>query len=114
MKMMKAIISLTFVLAVLFANAGNINDNDGINNTTETAMVVIKGKIIDSDTKEPLVGVKIYNENGSAVYTDFDGNFELKTNKSNKEVKVSYISYEDTVLELSDRNNNTIEINQID
>ncbi len=116
MTKMKALISLTFALTIFISSASaiSISDNDGVKASAETEMVTLKGKIIDSETKEPLAGVKIsVSENSTAVYTDFDGNFEIKTSVDNKEVKVSYISYEETMLDLTKIDDNTIEINQI-
>ncbi|MBN2778676.1 MAG: carboxypeptidase-like regulatory domain-containing protein [Bacteroidales bacterium] len=113
---MKTLLSLTFVLAVLFANAASVytSDNDENETKKEATVVVLKGKIVDSQTKEPLVGVKICDdENGVAVYTDFDGNFEFKTNSNSKEIKVSYISYEETSVTVDQITGKTIEINQI-
>lgn len=113
---MKTLLSLTFVLAVLFANAASVftSGNDGTDTKNETSVVVHKGKIIDSQTKEPLAGVKICDdENGVAVYTDFDGNFEFKTSSNQKEIKVSYISYEETSVTVDQLTGKTIEINQI-
>lgn len=54
-------------------------------------LLPIKGKIVDSETKEELVGVKIEN-----VYTDFEGNCEIQKGK----VKIIYPSYQtvDTIL----------------
>lgn len=116
MTKMKALISLTFALTILISSASaiSISDNDGVKASAETEMVTVKGKIIDSESKEPLAGVKVsVADDGTAVYTDFDGNFEFKTSVDNKELKVSYISYEETVLELTQIVDNTIEINQL-
>jgi hypothetical protein len=46
--------------------------------------------VIDNQTKEELVGVKISTTNNDVIYTDFDG----KINTKNKIKSVSYISYE--------------------
>ena len=137
-KKMKILFSLTFIFSVLLASASShiildnvqesqviniwrvrasshiILDNDGSKAIKETTTVTVKGIIIDSETKEPLVGVKVYiNQNETAVYTDFEGNFELQTATKNKELKISYISYEETSYPLCDNNNCTLEIKQI-
>lgn len=46
--------------------------------------------VVDTITKEELVGVKISTTNNDIIYTDFDGKINIK----NKIKSVSYISYE--------------------
>lgn len=54
------------------------------------------GTLVDKETGEKLVGAKIYNS-GKVIYTDFDGNFELKINSPDT-LKINFISYKDTTL----------------
>ena len=51
--------------------------------------------IIDSESGEKLVGVKIISNN-KISYTDFDGKFTLDSNI--KTYKLEYISYRDTLI----------------
>ncbi len=115
---MKSLLSLVFVFAVLFAGAENVTGlkKDGNNVSTESANVTISGKIVDSMSKEALAGVKISIENSDiTVYTDLEGNFQfsLPQSASSNNLKVSYISYEEKTLNLSDVEKNEIEINPI-
>ena len=57
------------------------------------SLMMLFGKeyvVIDNQTKEELVGVKISTTNNDIIYTDFDG----KINTKNKIKSVYYISYE--------------------
>jgi len=54
----------------------------------------IKGKIIDSQTLEPLAIVNIINKStGNGALTDFDGNFLLKEVSLNDVLVFSYLGY---------------------
>ncbi len=64
----------------------------------------IKGKVIDSETKEPLLGAMLFvMETNQGTTTDLDGLFELRVNRGVVNIEVSYISYVTQVL--------TVEIN---
>ena len=55
----------------------------------------IKGKIIDSQTKEPLSNVNVtVKGTNSRTISDINGFFSLQTSKSTDSVTVSYIGYE--------------------
>ncbi|GAA3522625.1 TonB-dependent receptor [Aquimarina addita] len=54
----------------------------------------IKGKVLDSDTSDPLPIVNILNQNtGNGALTDFDGNFILEGVSMNDVLLFSYIGY---------------------
>ena len=55
----------------------------------------IKGRVIDKDTKEALIGASIVVQNNPNIgtITDVDGNFELTLPNSNTKLTVSYIGY---------------------
>ena len=62
----------------------------------------IKGKILDEETNEELIGasVKIVNSNYGCV-TDFNGDFVIKTNIPLPfSIEVSYIGYDSKVIDL--------------
>lgn len=61
--------------------------------------------VVDTITKEELVGVKISTTNNDIIYTDFDGKINIK----NKIKSVSYISYE-----LVEIKNDTIFMKKLD
>ncbi|MFI3263923.1 MAG: TonB-dependent receptor [Rikenellaceae bacterium] len=61
----------------------------------------IKGRIIDSSTKEPLFGATVYVlETSQGATTDFDGNFELKVSRGVVNLEFSYIAYITQVMEV--------------
>ena len=70
----------------------------GGNNKT----VQLKGKVVDNQGN-PIIGAKIeISESNQIFYTDFDGEFTMKTVKaSKKEIRVSYVSFETQELELN-------------
>ena len=84
---MKKLVSVLFVLMLSVSLFANI---DGDVKTTK-----ITGKVIDKITGEALVGVCVKIENTElSVYTDFDGNFEIKGLKpGNYNFTTNYISY---------------------
>ncbi|MDX6183447.1 SusC/RagA family TonB-linked outer membrane protein [Flavobacterium sp. Fl-77] len=86
----------------------------------------IKGKVSDSKDGMPLYGVTVYVENASisnstqqkgviqssslGTVTDFDGTFELKINGNVKFLRVTYIGYESTTLEVTNQNNYSVSL----
>ena len=61
---------------------------------TANAQVRIQGKVVDSFTKEAVVGATIKcEENQTGVSTDRSGNFTLIVNKPTPEIQVSAIGY---------------------
>lgn len=73
--------TLTFILLLLFQLSLSANNNVKENFT-------IQGKVVDSQTKQPLeyATIKLLRANDSSmvsgIITDFDGNFKLKHNKA--------------------------------
>lgn len=54
---------------------------------------VLKGKILDARTNEPIIGANVfYKETSTGAITDFDGNYEIKAPVGAR-LKVSYIGY---------------------
>lgn len=51
--------------------------------------------VVDSETKERLIGAKIITESNT-YYTDFNGWVQIDVNK-NDTIKVEYISYKTTI-----------------
>ena len=84
---MKKLVSVLFVLMLSVALFANF---DGDVKTTK-----ITGKVIDKVTGEALAGVCVKIENtDQTVYTDFDGNFEIKGLKPGKySFTTNYVSY---------------------
>jgi hypothetical protein len=63
----------------------------------------ITGKIVDKETQEELIGVKIISDCDTA-YTDINGNFTIMSTNDSSNLLVSYISYEpDTIKFLGEK-----------
>lgn len=61
---------------------------------TVNAQIRIQGKVIDSSTKEPIIGASIKcEENQTGVSSDRHGHFILIVNKPSREVQVSALGY---------------------
>lgn len=67
------------------------------------ALITISGVVKDADTNEtlPAARIEILSEN-TETYTDFDGIYSIDSLPADTKIKVSYISYEDTVITVSD------------
>ncbi|WP_172665835.1 TonB-dependent receptor [Flammeovirga sp. OC4] len=70
---------------------------------------IIEGQVIDSDTKEPLIGASVYIKNSTkGVVTDFNGNFRLKVQSTTTTLVCSYISYQTQEVAIDGENTITI------
>ncbi|WP_223241279.1 TonB-dependent receptor [Flammeovirga sp. EKP202] len=70
---------------------------------------IIEGQVIDSDTKEPLIGASVYIKNSrKGVVTDFNGNFRLKVQSTTTTLVCSYISYQTQEVAIDGENTITI------
>ncbi|MCT4636633.1 MAG: carboxypeptidase-like regulatory domain-containing protein [Bacteroidales bacterium] len=113
MKTLKTIV----VITVLLVSNYFLVQAEGENNTSgkgaseaKAMMTVIDGKVVDDVTGEGLAGVSV-EINGEIVYTDFEGNFSLRSLKTDVyAVKATYISYKNTVLETGIDSNNLLKI----
>ena len=114
MKILFTVLCMALIISVSADNEDTKQKSDTKSESSKT--VVISGKIIDSVSKENLVGVKVnIGETGIVTYTDFNGNFSISIpeNTDNNELKVSYISYQETILDVENFNNSIIEINPV-
>lgn len=59
------------------------------------AQVSVKGIVLDKDTKEPLIGVTVYEPSSKkSAITDLDGSFTLKLpSLDNRKIEFTYIGY---------------------
>jgi hypothetical protein len=56
--------------------------------------ITVKGKIVDSQTKEALMGVNVYQDGSqNGTVTDITGNFELIV-PQNSQIIITYVGYE--------------------
>ncbi len=73
---------------------------------TLTIAQTIKGKLVDADTEEPLIGASVRVDGTDAgTITDFDGNFSLKSPKNKPTLKFSYVGYKDKEMKVSKAGN---------
>ena len=106
--MKKALLTLSFLAAVVFAFADNNGNSANKTKSNETvsanAVVSISGKVIDFTSGEALAGVEVAIEGSTKkVHTDFDGNFKIDNVKPGSyNLIASYISYKKSFIEKLD------------
>lgn len=89
-------IAIILVSFLVFSVSYAVNPKEESLKAASTVMTTsVSGKVVDRITGEALVGVKVsINGNNENVYTDFDGNFEMKNVRpGNVSLTASYISY---------------------
>jgi len=111
---MKKLATLLICFSLVFSAFANSENEEGKNPEAIVLSAKLSGKVIDKATGETLAGVKIrLNNSDQAVYTDFDGNFEITNIKPGKtEIVTTYISYKETteVINISLSNTNIVEV----
>lgn len=71
----------------------------------------LKGKVIDAETDEPIVGGTIIVEGGSkGTVTDLEGRFELTVDGKARRLRVSFLGYEPKTIEIGNQNQFTISL----
>lgn len=110
---MKKVILLT-ILALLTINISSVTAKNKIDQDMLVDVSVsgnkLHGVVLDKLTNESLAGVAV-NISGQKVYTDLDGNFAVdNVCKGICEIKISMISYEDQILAVDTRINNSVKI----
>lgn len=81
---------------------GNTDDKEKIPaSEAASAKTILTGKVVDSETSEPLTGVALEIINTQTViYTDFDGGFIINNlTPGYYTIVVRYISYQDHLIE---------------
>jgi phosphatidate phosphatase APP1 len=68
---------------------------------TLTPSNTINGYIVDNNTNETLVGVKITVNDSISTYTNLDGYFEINNISDTINMKIEYISYETIDIKVS-------------
>jgi hypothetical protein len=72
---------------------------------------VIIGMVVDSETKEPLTGVRVETISEDGVsYTDLGGFYTIESKDKIVGLKLSYISYRDTIISVNDMKDGLIEL----
>ncbi|MEG2574326.1 MAG: SusC/RagA family TonB-linked outer membrane protein, partial [Bacteroides sp.] len=68
-----------------------------------SATKTIKGKIVDAETGEPIIGAQIWvKETSEGSITDIDGNFSIKTKTNLNIIVVSYTGYKKQELSIKE------------
>lgn len=83
---------------------------------TIQAQNYVQGKVVDKDGN-PVLGAKVYSDEGETAVSDFDGSFRLETKNPAKNVYVEYVgmgkkkarvkSSEDIILQFGDGGSNS-------
>lgn len=78
------------------------------------AQVVVSGRVLDTETNEPIVGATVYNKaKGEGTATDIDGYFKFKTNDNFPiTVEVSFMGYVKQVITISDQKEISVAMNE--
>jgi hypothetical protein len=97
---------LLLALVAQTATAGTRHDNK---KTTQQNLITIKGKVIDAETRAPLVFATVaVKETNVAIVTNIDGEFTLKVGdlSTSKTIEVSFVGYKNKSVPLSDLKEN--------
>jgi hypothetical protein len=90
----------------LTASAGTLRDSK---KSTQQNLVIIKGKVIDAETRAPLVFATVaVKETNVAIVTNIDGEFTLKVGdlSTSKTLEVSFVGYKNKSVLLSELKEN--------
>ena len=103
-----SLIALALLLAFMAQNAiaGNLS---GKKKSDQQNLMVIKGKVIDSESRAPLVFATVaVKESNVAIVTNIDGEFTLKVGdlSISKTIEVTYLGYKTKNIPLSDLKEN--------
>ena len=76
---------------------------------------VVRGTIIDAETKEPIPGATVIEQDAenrtiTGVVSDFDGNFAIRIKNPNNNLSVSTMGYKSKTIPLTDASEYTIEL----
>jgi hypothetical protein len=99
--MKKIVLSVLLVGSTVLAMAANKESKSENTPTTSAQVTQLYGEVIDKNTNESLVGVKVTLDGTDKVaYTDFDGKYSFNDLKQGTyKLTASYISYENSTVE---------------
>lgn len=99
--MKKFVLSILFIGSTVLAMAANKESKSDNSTTNNAALTQQYGEVIDKNTNETLVGVKVTIDGTDKVaYTGFDGKYSFDNLKPGKyKLTASYISYENSTVE---------------
>ncbi len=101
---------LLAVFAIQNASAGNF---PGKKKADQQNMITIKGKVVDSETRNPLVFATVaVMETNVAIVTNIDGEFTLKIGETvtSKNIEVTFLGYKNKIVPISDFKENGAKI----
>jgi hypothetical protein len=97
---------LLTAFAVQSASAGNLH---GRKKDDQQNLITIKGKVVDAETKNPLVFATVaVMESNVAIVTNIDGEFILKIGETitSKNIEVTFLGYRNKVVPISELKEN--------
>jgi hypothetical protein len=110
---MKNFKSISLIAAVLLlalvAQTATAGDHSGKKKSVQQNLVTIKGKVIDAESRAPLVFATVaVKETNVAIVTNIDGEFTLKVGDlaTSKTLEVSFVGYKNKTIPLSDLKDN--------
>jgi hypothetical protein len=110
---MKNFKSISLIAAVLLlalvAQTATAGDLSGKKKNVQQDLVTIKGKVIDAESRAPLVFATVaVKETNVAIVTNIDGEFTLKVGDlaTSKTLEVSFVGYKNKTIPLSDLKDN--------
>ena len=110
---MKNFKSISLIAAVLLlalvAQTATAGDHSGKKKNVQQDLVTIKGKVIDAESRAPLVFATVaVKETNVAIVTNIDGEFTLKVGDlaTSKTLEVSFVGYKNKTIPLSDLKDN--------
>jgi hypothetical protein len=110
MKNFKYIALIATVLLLAFSAQTLTARSDGKKqNSQQQNLVVIKGKVIDAQSRVPLVFASVaVKESNVAIVTNIDGEFTLKIGdlSTSKSLEVSFVGYKNKVVAINDLKDN--------
>jgi len=73
------------------------------------AQKTISGLVLDSENREPLIGVTVVVENSNAgTITDVDGSYSIQITQEDSKITFSYLGYEELTLKVDQNDFSTI------
>jgi hypothetical protein len=110
MKTFKHISVIAAVLLLAFtAQTASAGDLSNKKKNDQQNLIVIKGKVIDAETRAPLVFASVaVKESNVAIVTNIDGEFTLKVGdlSTSKSLVVSFVGYKNKTVLLADLKDN--------
>ena len=110
MKTFKNISLLTaMLLAALTLQNVSASGSSGKNRNPQQEIITIKGKVVDSETRNPLVFATVaVKESNVAIVTNIDGEFTLKIGESitSKNLEVSFLGYKNKTIPIEELKSN--------